>query len=92
MLCVLPIARTYVRVVRNAQLSKNGSEFALVTLSSDCTLHDSAAKLSRKLQRTDSSVSEPSASSTAWSDPVVSESQAACTTLRDISSSLLSIC
>ena len=40
-----------------------------MALSSDCTLRDSAAMLSRKSQRTDSSVSEPSSSSTAWSDP-----------------------
>ena len=59
--------------------------------SSDCTLRDSAAMLSINLQRIDTSESEPSSSSTAWSDPDVSESQAAYATLRDTSSSLLSI-
>ena len=60
--------------------------------SSDCTLRDSAAMLSTNSQRIDTSESDPSSSSTAWSDPDVSESQAACATLRDTSSSLLSIC
>ena len=46
-------------------------------LSSDCALHDSATMLSRKSQRTDSFVSEPSSLSTAWSEHEVSESQAA---------------
>ena len=61
--------------------------------SSDCTLRDSAAMLSTNSQRIDTSESDPSSSSesTAWSDPDVSESQAAYATLRDTSSSLLSI-
>ena len=51
--------------------------------SSDCTLRDSAATLSTNSQRIDTSESDPSSSSTvtAWSDPDVSESQAACATL-----------
>lgn len=47
--------------------------------------------LSTNSQHIDASESESSPSSTAWSDPDVSESQAACATLRDTSSSLLSI-
>ena len=47
--------------------------------------------LSTNSQRIDTSESDPSSSSTAWSDPDVSESQAAYATLRDTSSSLLSI-
>jgi hypothetical protein len=62
-----------------------------VAPSSDCTLRDSAAMLSTNSQRIDTSESDPSSSSTAWSDPDVSESQAAYATLRDTSSSLLSI-
>ncbi len=41
--------------------------------SSDCTLRDSAAMLSTNSQRIDTSESDPSSSSTAWSDPDVSE-------------------
>ena len=55
------------------------------------SLRDSAAMLSTNSQHIDASESESSPSSTAWSDPDVSESQAACATLRDTSSSLLSI-
>jgi hypothetical protein len=57
---------------------------ALVAPSSDRALGDSAAMLSTNSQRIGTSESEPSSSSTAWSDPDVSESQAACVTAFDL--------
>ncbi len=91
MICVT-IALSYNRVLQYESVSQ-GLESALVAPSSDCTLRDSAAMLSTNSQHIDTSESDPSSSSTAWSDPDVSESQAACqcATLRDTSSSLLLI-
>jgi hypothetical protein len=66
-----------------------GAFVRVAQCSSDRTLGDSAAMLSTNSQRIGTSESEPSSSSTAWSDPDVSESHAACASLRDTSSSLL---
>jgi hypothetical protein len=78
-------------LIRFAGIRVRARESALVAPSFDCTLRDSAAMLSTNSQRIDTSESDPSSSSTAWSDPDVSESQAAYATLRDTSSSLPSI-
>ena len=68
-----------------------GSEFALVALTSDCTLRDSAAMLSRNSQRTDSSCRSLLVVDGMVGPRGVRIASGLCD-LRDTSSSLLSIC